>query len=159
MWGMDSDDIGREVNNWEKNRWRRDKESKTTLELQRSNRNMEDEVIYSNEHGSFLLFPCRTNTLKLRWRPGFEGGAVDCLLRGGEEETVRHFIKECGELHEIRRRYAYMEPNHYRMCWCLWRKVMKMSTYARRCSKRYGGWGGGALSGCSDVRWWWKHKK
>ena len=31
--GMDADDIGREVKNWEKNRWRRVTESKTTQEL------------------------------------------------------------------------------------------------------------------------------
>ena len=103
---MDADDIGREVNNWENNRWRRESiESKTTLELYRSKRNMGDEGIYSNEYGSVLLFQCRINTLKLRWRQGFKGGAVDCLLCGGEEETVRHFVMECCELQEIRRRY------------------------------------------------------
>ena len=37
---------------------------------------------------------------------GFEGGAVDCLLCGGEEETMRHFVMECGELQEIRRQYG-----------------------------------------------------
>ena len=48
------------------------------------------------------MFQCRTNTLKLRWRQGFQGGSVDCLLCGGEEETVRHFVMEYGELQEIR---------------------------------------------------------
>ena len=71
---------------------------------------MGDKGIYSNEYGSVycsvLLFQCRTNTLKLRWRQGFEGGAVDCLLCVGEEETVRHFVVECRELQEIRRRYG-----------------------------------------------------
>ena len=104
--GMDADDIGMEVNNWEKNRWRRDMESKTTLELYRSKRNMGDESIYSNEYGSVLLVQCRTNTRKLRWRQGFEDGAVDYLLCGGEEETLRHFVMECGEAQEIRRRYG-----------------------------------------------------
>ena len=52
------------------------------------------------------LFQCRTNTMKLRWRKRFEGGAVDCLLCGGEEETVRHFVVECRELQEIRRQYG-----------------------------------------------------
>ena len=54
-------------------------------------------------------------TLKLRRRQGFEGGAVDCLLCGGEEETLRHFVVECRELQEIRRYgVAYMEPKHWR---------------------------------------------
>ena len=67
---------------------------------------MGDEGIHSNEYGSMLLFKCRINTLRLRWRQGFEGGGVDCLLCGGEEDTVRHSVVECRELHEIRRRYG-----------------------------------------------------
>ena len=31
---------------------------------------------------------------------------MDCMLCGGEEETVRHFVMECRELQEIRRRYG-----------------------------------------------------
>ena len=45
MVGMDADDIGREVNNWEKNRWRRDIETNTTLELYRSKRNLGDKAM------------------------------------------------------------------------------------------------------------------
>ena len=78
-----------------------DVESKTTMELYRSKGNVGDEGIYSNEYGSVLLVQCRTNTLKFRWRQGFEDGAVDCLLCGGEEETVRHFVMECREMQEI----------------------------------------------------------
>ena len=64
------------------------------------------EGIYSNGYGSVLLFQCRTNTLKLRWRQRFEGGAVDSPLCGGGEETVQHFVIECGELRDIRERYG-----------------------------------------------------
>ena len=31
---------------------------------------------------------------------------MDCLLCGGEEETIRHFVVECSELQEIRRQYG-----------------------------------------------------
>ena len=31
---------------------------------------------------------------------------MDCLLCGGEEETVRHIVMECAELEEIRTRYG-----------------------------------------------------
>ena len=62
--------------------------------------------VYSNEYGSAMLFQCRTYTLKLRWRQGFEGGAVDCLLCGGGEETMRHFVTDCCELQVIRRQYG-----------------------------------------------------
>ena len=67
---------------------------------------MGDGGIYSNEYCLVLLFQCRNNTLKIRWMQCFEGGMVDCLLCGGEEETVRHFVMECGELQEIKRRYG-----------------------------------------------------
>ena len=30
-----------------------------------------------------------------------EGGVVDCSLCGGGEETVQHFVIECGELREV----------------------------------------------------------
>ena len=92
--------IGREVTNWEKNRWRMDIESKTTLELYMDKRSVGDEGIYCNGNGSVLLFQCGTNTLKLRWRKGFEGGAVNFLLYEGEEETEIHFYLECVELKE-----------------------------------------------------------
>ena len=45
---MDTDDmleLGRELSNWKNNRWRRDIESKRTLELYRSKRNMGDKGI------------------------------------------------------------------------------------------------------------------
>ena len=83
--------VGR-VNSWEGSRWRRDIESKATLDLYRNKRGIGDEEIYSNGYGSVLLFQCRTNTLKLRWRQRFEGGAVDCPLCGGGEETVQSWF-------------------------------------------------------------------
>ena len=103
---------------------------------------MGDEGIYSNEYGSVLLFQCRTNTLKLGWRQGFEGGAVDCLLCGGEEETLRHFVVECRELQEIRRRYGvygaealeevlmFMEKNEEKVNRC--KKMLEEMWRARR---------------------------
>ena len=138
---MDTDDIGREVNKWENNRWRKDIESKTTLELYRSKGNLGDEGIYSHEYGSVLLFQCRTNTLKLRWRQGFEGGAVDCLLFGGEEDTLRHFVVGCHELQEIRRYGVYgtetleevlmfMEKNEEKVNGC--KKILKWMWRVRR---------------------------
>ena len=69
----------------ENNRWRRDIESKTMLVLYRSKGNFGDEGIYSNEYGLVLLFQCRTNTLKLRRRQGFEGGAVIVYCVGGKK--------------------------------------------------------------------------
>ena len=52
---IDAVDIEMEVNNWEKNRWRRDIESKTMLELCRSMRNMGMRV-YTAMNVSAMLF-------------------------------------------------------------------------------------------------------
>ena len=38
---------------------------------------------------------------------------MDCLLCGGEEETVRHFVMECHELQEIKGDMVYMELKHW----------------------------------------------
>ena len=55
-------------------------EGKTTLQLYRNKVSIRDEEIYCNRLGAVILFQCRTNTLRLKWRQGFVGGAVDCLL-------------------------------------------------------------------------------
>ena len=44
--------------------------------------------VSNNILGALILFQCRTNTLRLKWRQGFAGGAMDCPLCGAEEETV-----------------------------------------------------------------------
>ena len=63
-----------------------------------------DVGIYDNSWDSVIMFRCRSNTLKLGWRARFVGGNVGCVLCGGEEETLRHFLVECEELGEVRGR-------------------------------------------------------
>ena len=52
------------------------------------------------------MFRSRANTLKLRWRDGFSGGAVDCLLRRAGVETVEHFMMKCEGIRTIRERHG-----------------------------------------------------
>ena len=54
-----------------------------------------EEGIYRNVFRPVLMFRYRTNTLKLSWRDGFSGGAVENLLCGAEVETVEHFVMKC----------------------------------------------------------------
>ena len=61
------------------------------------------ETIKGNGYGSVFLFRCRNNTLKLRWRQGFEGGPVGSLPCGKEMQTVNHFVIECDMMLEIGR--------------------------------------------------------
>ena len=129
------------MNNWERNRCRRDIESKITLEIYSNNNNVEYEGIHSNGYGSVLLFQCFASTLKLRWRQGFDGGTEDCLLCGGGEETVKHFYH-----------WVWWGGGNKREMWCLWsrsigrgadvwEKMKKRSINARKWSKKWGGRG------------------
>ena len=45
-------------------------EGKTTLQLYRNKVSIGDEEIYFNRLGAVILFQCRTNTLRLKWRQG-----------------------------------------------------------------------------------------
>ena len=93
------------MNRWEGEWWRREVESKTTLQLYRNKASIGDEEIYCNRLGAVILFQCRTNTLRLKWRQGFVGGAVDCQLCGAVEETVVHFVTECVVLEGVREQF------------------------------------------------------
>ena len=80
-------------------------ESKTTLQLYRNKVSIGDEIC-CNRLGAVILFQCRTNTLRLKWRQGFVGGAVDCPLCGAVEETVAHFVTECVVLEGVREQFG-----------------------------------------------------
>ena len=86
--------------------WRREVESKSTLQLYRHKIGIGDEGIYSNRYGSVLLFQCRTNTLRVGWRQRFVGGEVECPICGAGEDTLAHFVTECEALDGVRRRFA-----------------------------------------------------
>ena len=96
-------ELNRVVDEWETDRWRRDLESRTTLQLYRNKVGIGDEGIYRNVFGSVLKFRCRTKTLKFRWRDGFSGCAVDCLLCGAE---VEHFVMKCEGIRTIWERHG-----------------------------------------------------
>ena len=94
------------MNRWEGDRWRREVESKITLQLYINKVSIGDEEIHRNRLGAVILFQCRTNTLRLKWRQGFVGGANDCPLCGAVEETVAHFVTECVVLEWVRDQFG-----------------------------------------------------
>ena len=85
---MSGEEIGGAVNRWEGDRWRREVESKITLQLYCNKMSIGDEEIYCNSLGAVILFQCRTNTMRLKWRQGSAGEAMGCPLSGAVEETV-----------------------------------------------------------------------
>ena len=60
------EEVGGAMNRWEGKRWRREVESKTTLQLYRNKVSIGDEEIYCNRLGAVILFQCRTSTLRLK---------------------------------------------------------------------------------------------
>ena len=61
--------------------------------------------MYENDFNSVLLYRCRSNTLKLKWRNRFAMKDEKCDLCGGfEVETLEHFLLDCVSLGEVRRR-------------------------------------------------------
>ena len=49
---------------------------------------------------------CSDVELMLRWRDGFSGGAVDCLLCGAEVEMVEHFVMKYEGIRTIWERHG-----------------------------------------------------
>ena len=87
-------------------------EGQITLQLYRNKVRIGDEEIYCNRLGAdqaVILFQCRTNTLRLKWRKGFVGGTIDCPPCGAVEETVVHFVTECVVLEGVREQFAVQE--------------------------------------------------
>ena len=94
------EEIKNEIQMRDSMRWEEEKESKTTLELySRCKKKIGEEQIYENDFNSVLLYRCRSNTLKLKWRNRFAGGDERCDLCGGSEvETLEHFLLDCVSL-------------------------------------------------------------
>lgn len=98
--------IVKRVNEWERQRWREEVQNKSTLTFYKLKDNIGGEVCYDNSWGSRLLFGMRSNTLRLGWRARFSGGDVTCQMCRLEEETLEHFIAECGYFADIREEFG-----------------------------------------------------
>ena len=98
-------ELDRVVDRLETDMWR-DLENRTTLWLYRNKVEIGKEGIYRNVIGSLLMLQYLTDTLRLRWREGYSGGAVECLLCGAEDETVEHFVTVCERIKMTRERHG-----------------------------------------------------
>ena len=86
---------------WDTVRWRNQRESKTTLTVYNLHRReIGGEKVYVNDHGSVLLYMCRSNMLRLDWWE-FVGGVLAVRSDGGGVETTQHFLQECDGLRGV----------------------------------------------------------
>ena len=98
--------IKAKVREWGEERWRAEMEKKSTLSIYRRNKQSVGEVtIYDNTYKSQLMFRGRTNSLRLNWRNRFTGGEEVCELCKQEIETLKHFLLNCEDLEQTRRKY------------------------------------------------------
>ena len=129
-----------------------EKESKTTLELySRCKKKIGEEQIYENDFNSVLLYRCRSNTLKLKWRNRFAGGDEICDLCGGSEvETLEHFLLDCVSLSMRCGGGGGYRGSQWRRCCCLrwWRGRALVTWEAILVSS-----GGGGSSWWVEWRW------
>ena len=92
------------VKAWDTNCWRQEIESKTSLALYKEGKTeiRNEQAIYDNTYSTDIMFPARTNTLKLGWRKAHANESTKCPMCDEEEENLEHFILNCRGLQEIR---------------------------------------------------------
>ena len=98
-------------------KWREEKDSKTTLTIYNhfKVKISEENHLYDNSEESVLLFRSRTNTLPLNWRNRFKPNTVNadqlCPMCENEVETLQHFLLECENQMWIRNKYNLFNIN------------------------------------------------
>ena len=106
------------VNKKDTERWRTEKNSKTTLELYNKFKNniKNESNLYDNSEESIILFKAKTNTLPLYWRNRYQQNINDiellCPLCKRNIETLHHFLLECAELMNIRQKYNFCQSEN-----------------------------------------------
>ena len=105
---LSNDGIKRKVYAWENDKWNEERIQKSTISLYNECKSeIRDESLYENDWGSVLLFRCRSNSLRLKWRERYVNGNVNCVAcKLNVEETLEHFLCECEWYDCIRREFG-----------------------------------------------------
>ena len=100
--------IKRKVYAWESDRWNEERMKKVTLGVYNECKSeIKDEGLYENDWGSVLLYRCRSNSLRLKWRERFVNGEVNCIACDlGVEESLEHFLCVCEWYECVRREFG-----------------------------------------------------
>ena len=72
---IEAECIKRKVYAWESGMWEAERVQKSTISVYNECKSgIMDEVLYENDWGSVLLYRCRSNTLRLKWRERYRNG-------------------------------------------------------------------------------------
>ena len=98
------------IDDWDTNEWRRKMVTKKTLSLYRTRkRKIEEETWFYNAKKCNIMMKARSDTLRIGWREfGTEEEKI-CKLCKKEEETLEHFIMDCDELQECRKKFIELQ--------------------------------------------------
>ena len=102
---MKNEELKDKINKIGDTRWKEKVDSMSSLSLYKTKMKMQEEDIYDNSFKSVLMYRCRSNTIKLGWRIGLEGGESRCRMCREENEDIVHFIKVCPGLETIRQKH------------------------------------------------------
>lgn len=98
------------VKNWDSRKWKEEVNNKTSLKIyEREKVEIREENVYDNRPSSIILFRARTNTLPLNDRNRHGNGSMECKLCGSEREDLKHFLMDCRELENCRRKVLQLQ--------------------------------------------------
>ena len=105
FWRMEKREIKNKEREMDSKRWEEEIKGKSSLEIYvELKKEIKEELMYDNRPSSIIMYRARTNCLKLNDRNRHQGGEVKCKLCGAEVENLEHFILECVELSEERKK-------------------------------------------------------
>jgi len=119
-YGMDTragekrlDYINRKCRDFDTRKWKMEMRERSSLEIYRSWKSEIKEVEYlDGSCMSRLWLEARSNTLNLRDRKRFAGENTQCRLCGEQLENLEHFLLDCVELGEVRRKVVQLQRPH-----------------------------------------------
>ena len=89
--------------------WQKEVEKRSTLEIYQMNKTrIEGVTWFDNSNSSSLMIRARSDSLNLNWRKKHIGQDTSCQC-GYENESLKHFLLECENYAEIRKRFTFMQ--------------------------------------------------
>ena len=107
-------EIKQQLIQWDKEQWKKEMESKTSLQLYRIFKTeIREEDIYDNRPASTTLYKARTNTLQINDRNRHINKETSCMICGdiNKKEDIYHFVLHCtGYIDERRKIRELQQP-------------------------------------------------
>ena len=105
---MTSTSLAKLVREWDTQSWLKGMQNKETLKVYgKYKTNVKEEIYFTNDEESKLMFRARTNTIDLNWRRKREQNDKKCP-KCEQVETLQHFLLDCNSYNEIRAQHHFL---------------------------------------------------